>query len=145
MTLKLTFPIVPQAVQSFRVANIGGFIRKYQPEKNLSYKGCLKFLTTTQLPDGFKPYSMPVGVIARYIFPPLKSMPKKLLKRIHDGELIYKPTKPDLSDNLNKATFDALTGVVWLDDSQIVYLYAVKRYGMSGAIELEISEVSNVV
>jgi crossover junction endodeoxyribonuclease RusA len=38
------------------------------------------------------------------------------------------PTKkPDL-DKLVRATFDSLTGVVWEDDSQVVWLSAIKRY-----------------
>ena len=35
--------------------------------------------------------------------------------------------KPDL-DKLTRAVLDALTGVVWHDDAQVVRLVAVKRY-----------------
>jgi Holliday junction resolvase RusA-like endonuclease len=39
---------------------------------------------------------------------------------------------PDL-DKLVRAAGDALTGIVWVDDSQIVNLHAWKRYGKPGA------------
>ena len=35
--------------------------------------------------------------------------------------------KPDI-DNYAKATFDALTGVLWHDDSKIVKMVSEKRY-----------------
>ncbi len=58
---------------------------------------------------------------------------------IHIGFFIAKPTstakrvtrpckKPDL-DKLCRAVFDALTGVVWHDDSQVVSLHAIKHFG----------------
>jgi Holliday junction resolvase RusA-like endonuclease len=42
-------------------------------------------------------------------------------------------TKPDLS-KLQRSTEDALTGIVFVDDSQIVSMSIKKRYGEPGAI-----------
>lgn len=42
-------------------------------------------------------------------------------------------TRPDL-DKLVRSTFDALTGVLWGDDSQVVYLTAQKTYVDSGEL-----------
>ncbi len=45
-----------------------------------------------------------------------------------------KPTsKPD-SDNIQKAIFDALNKVVWIDDAQIVHAEVIKRYSSSPAL-----------
>ena len=64
---------------------------------------------------------------------------------IHIGFFIAKPTstakrvtrpckKPDL-DKLCRAVFDALTGVVWHDDSQVVSLHATKHFAQTGCPE----------
>lgn len=42
---------------------------------------------------------------------------------------------PDL-DNLFKAAQDALTGVVWYDDKQVVEVYGTKNYAMAPSLEL---------
>lgn len=53
-----------------------------------------------------------------FILPRPKSLPKK--PRWHT-------TKPDL-DKLARAVLDALTGLAWRDDSQVVALTCTKRY-----------------
>lgn len=42
--------------------------------------------------------------------------------------IVYKHTKPDLHDNLNKALFDALEGIVWERDQNIVAMDNVRKY-----------------
>lgn len=49
----------------------------------------------------------------------------------------FPTTKPDVL-KLARSTEDALTGVVWLDDSGTVDLTAVKRYGDRPGVEIEI-------
>lgn len=45
----------------------------------------------------------------------------------------YKTTKPDI-DKLTRAVLDALTGVAFVDDSQVAELVAVKRFGPASAV-----------
>jgi Holliday junction resolvase RusA-like endonuclease len=40
----------------------------------------------------------------------------------------YKVTKPDLQDNLNKPLFDALEGILWERDQNVVAMDDVKKY-----------------
>lgn len=145
MKLSLYFDITPMAVQSVRFANMGSFIQKYQPKKNTEYKGCIKALAMNQMPMNWIVTDKPVKILkAYYVFPTLKSMPKKLVKQIEEGAIYYKQSKPDLMDNLNKATLDALTGVIWRDDSQIVHSSdSYKIYGLRPGIELEIEVLEN--
>lgn len=49
--------------------------------------------------------------------------------------------RPDL-DNYCKAVLDALNGIFWVDDSQIVTLMSRKRYGDEPRIAVEIREVA---
>ena len=55
-----------------------------------------------------------------------------------DGELEC-ITKPDL-DNLIKACMDALNGVAWADDKQVVGLIATKGYAEQASVTIEIKE-----
>lgn len=53
-----------------------------------------------------------------------------------------KPTKkPDL-DNVIKAVLDALNGVAYKDDSQVVRIEACKEYSDSPRLEIQIKDVS---
>jgi len=63
-----------------------------------------------------------VGVQAEFYLPRPKSLGKKDKPHL---------TRPD-SDKLTRAVLDALTGVVWRDDSQVVGLVVTKAYAGVG-------------
>lgn len=69
----------------------------------------------------------PVSLSVVAVFPVPPSWPKARRLGALDGS-VHPAKKPDL-DNVVKAVKDALNGVVWLDDSQVVDLHATKRYG----------------
>lgn len=60
----------------------------------------------------------PLSVTATFMLPRPASIPKKR---------VYPAVKPDL-DKLARALMDALTGVVWRDDSRVVEMSIDKRY-----------------
>ena len=95
----------------------------YTPPTTVEYEKALKAEAESEM-NGRPPMECPVRVRLEYWFPIPKSYSKK--KR---EELIGQPhtKKPDL-DNLVK-TLDALNGVVFKDDSQIVDIRAQKMYG----------------
>lgn len=51
----------------------------------------------------------------------------------------FPTTKPDL-DKLARAVLDALKGIVWIDDSQVVELHASKDYGDPG-VDIQIRQM----
>lgn len=51
---------------------------------------------------------------------------------------IYPTTRPDVT-KLVRAVEDALTGVVWRDDAQVVSQAAAKHYGEPARVEVEVS------
>lgn len=61
--------------------------------------------------------------------------PKSAPKRVQ-----HPTTRPDL-DNLLKAIKDALRGVVYRDDSQIVALTATKKYGQAPGVAIRVAHV----
>ena len=75
----------------------------------------------------------------------MRSIPKGFSKKKKDAaimEEIRPVTKPDLS-NYMKSVEDALNGIIWQDDNQIVgYLEGTgKYYGMEPRIEITVKEI----
>ncbi len=86
------------------------------------------------LGEGYAPTRAGVVVNARFIF----TRPKSHLRK--SGE--PRPsaprtpaTRPDL-DKLVRAVLDALTGVAFVDDGQVVAINADKEYGNAAGVEL---------
>ena len=102
--------------------------RTYQPKKIIDYKKQVQEAVQGQLPDGFSciQADTPIHITRlHYVFEYPKAFSKK--KRAED-RMHFKHTKPDLHDNLNKALFDALEGVVWERDQNVVAMDDVKKY-----------------
>ena len=55
---------------------------------------------------------------------------------------IYPTKKPD-ADNIAKIVLDALNGVAYTDDTQVINLSVQKRYGEVPEVKVEITEVNN--
>ncbi len=136
MKINLYFEGVPMAIQSVRFSKSG---IAYQPKKNKNWKNYIRLSAISQLPNGFITLTCPIIINkAEFVFPAPKSFNKKQREIINSGGLIPKATRPDLTDNLFKGLIDALTGVVYNDDSQIYEIkYAAKYYGKNPKIELD--------
>jgi len=131
--VRLCFPGRPHAVQSVRFARTPFGMRKYQPTEVLQWKSTVRLDAARQLGTAFRPFSgVPLRLDVEYLFSPPKSLPKRDFAAIQQGRVFFKTTRPDLADNLNKGLMDALTGIVWADDSIIVEVHARKVY-TSGA------------
>ena len=72
-----------------------------------------------------EPWEGPVGIELHFGLPKPKSAPKR--KRV------WPDKRPDL-DKLTRAVLDALTYVVFADDSQVVDIRASKDYGAPGVV-----------
>lgn len=59
------------------------------------------------------------------------------------GNLILHPKKPD-SDNVIKQICDALNGVVWVDDGQVVFAHAIKTRGREPLVNVWVWETSKL-
>lgn len=68
---------------------------------------------------GLKPTLYPVRLFVHFYF--------ERPQRHRQKGLVHMPTRPDL-DKLTRAVFDALTGVAYRDDSQVVEAHVFKRY-----------------
>ncbi len=89
---------------------------------------------------GRAPLDGPVHLTYAAILPIPTSWSKKKRELAAAGGVL--PTgRPD-TENLVKTAMDAMNGVVYLDDSQVVSLVAQKRYGHPAGVELEVAEVA---
>lgn len=137
MIVKFTVPGEPVGKGRPRVVRNGGFSRTYTPEKTASYENLVKLEFQRQggrmLKDG------PVGmrIVAWY------GIPRSASKRKQEamvGGLIWPTKKPDC-DNVAKIVADALNGLAYRDDSQVVMLHVEKRFGEEPRVDVEIREV----
>ena len=122
-------PGTPLAHQSVRFTKTG---RRYQPKKvtdaQLHIKMCAWEVINNLNLEHALPTTNPIRVKKiefRYRLP--KRTKKTVQRTVLDQGYIFKTTRPDLQDNLMKGFFDALTGIVYKDDSQIIEVCASRK------------------
>jgi Holliday junction resolvase RusA-like endonuclease len=116
----------PQGKGRARSSNAGGFVRHYTPEKTRSYEGIIRTMAYAEM-AGREPTDQPVELLVTAIFDVPKSF-SKAKRAMALGNAIKPAKKPDL-DNIAKAITDAMNGVVFKDDAQIVICTLAKIYG----------------
>ena len=107
----------------------------FTPETTRKYEAELKACAKVAM-GKTPPLEGPLSIDVRVVLAPAKSWSKGKAMDALDGR-IFPTKKPDL-DNYVKTAMDALNGVVYLDDSQIVALSAKKVYGESPSMSMEI-------
>lgn len=100
--------------------------RSYTPQKTVLYENLIKtcFLAKENKETYFNKEPVEMYITACYSIP--KSTTKKDRERIKNKELF--PTKKPDADNIAKVVCDALNGVAYHDDTQIVKLEIRKVY-----------------
>ena len=119
---------VPQGRPKF--ASFGGHVHAYDPAKSKNYKQLVRFWVTQYLKklEGFTPYENALCVDLTFYMGIPSSWSKQ--KRIQASQGQIRPTSKKLGDldNMVKCVTDAISGLVYVDDSQIVNLGASKYY-----------------
>ena len=135
MNVRIYIPGEPKSVQSVRFTRQGF---RYQPKEVREWKAYVSMMASTCLPQGFVPYQGGVTIIkAIFAFALPKSAKKGIRKMVAEGLWVPKTSRPDLMDNLFKGVMDALTGIVWIDDSQICHAGEVRKiYTLEPHIEI---------
>jgi Holliday junction resolvase RusA-like endonuclease len=115
-----------------RFTTINGHAKAYDPAKSRDYKQYVRLVASQHKPD--KPLE---GALALQVNI-YRSIPKSFSKKKHtqaeNGE-IRPTTKPDV-DNFLKVIKDALKGIVWKDDSQVVSAMVNKWYSEQPRVEV---------
>lgn len=133
MTYELIIPGEPTAKQ--RPKHGKGYT--YTPEKTVNYENLVKVLFAEKygqaevLTEGLK-----VEIIAYFGIP--KSTSKIKANAMRWGNI--NPTKKPDTDNIAKIVLDALNGIAFKDDSQVVELRVVKLYSDVPRVKIEIKQ-----
>jgi len=122
-----------------RATTANGHVRMYDPTKSRDYKQYVKLAAMQHKPKEIMQGALLVRIDVYKQIP--KSMSKKKEALALAGE-IRPITKPDV-DNYAKGIKDALKGVIWRDDSQVVDLAVSKWYG-TPRIEITTIEIGRV-
>jgi len=130
--LTLFIPGIPKPKQSVRsrIVQSGGrpYTQHYQTKAVKDEERSIKMIIREQLPEGFTCHAGPVIVAElRFQFPPTASLPKKVRDKLAIGYDYPKTTKPDLTDNLQKGLFDAMEGLVFVNDSRIFEVFRCQK------------------
>lgn len=124
-----------------KFARRGNFVTAYTPEKTASYENLVKIKAEQAMKDrGVIKGAVCVEIRLHVNMPQSWSKKKQALAVAHQ---IYPTSKPD-TDNVIKGIFDALNGIVWFDDKQVVDLYVAKRYSETPRAIVNIRELDMV-
>ena len=120
-----------------KFSSAGGFVRAYDPKKSRDAKSYIRMQAAEAM--GMDPlFTGPVAIeITAFRATPKSTSGRKAREMI--GGFIIPTTKPDMSNYL-KLVEDALNGIIWRDDSQIVDSLVRKRYGLTPGYEIIVRE-----
>lgn len=127
--MKYTFCIPGECRGKMRpkASSFGGHAKVYTPAKQVEYENWVRLCFKNAFPD-FSP--IPAGTPVKADISVLLAIPqsfsKKRRKEALDGDLTPL-RKPDI-DNAAKSILDALNGIAFHDDAQVVQLWAKKLY-----------------
>ena len=137
-TIRFTVPGQPVGKGRPQAFRMGKGVRMFTPEKTVSYES----LVATAAHGAMRGHPPVEGAVAVdldiRLMVPMSWSAKKRAQAL-DGQI--HPTKKPDADNVTKAIFDAMNGVVWGDDVQVVQLSLRKRYGATPGVTVAVRGV----
>ena len=128
----------PQGKARPRAVRQSGIMHIYTPQKTKDYEREIAMAYRTQCTGMFSG-AVEIEIHAYYEIPKSASR-KRVLDMVSDRE---RPTKKPDGDNIAKAVCDALNGVAYKDDSQVVDLTVRKYYSKFPHVQVFISEAKD--
>lgn len=121
MTSHINIPGKVVGKQRPKFSRQGNFVKTYTPEKTVNYENWVKMCWMNSGQEKMQGNIIAV-IVARFMIP--QSFSKKKRNELNEKPC---PKKPDC-DNIAKSILDALNGIAYDDDSQIVELSVSKVY-----------------
>jgi len=123
-----------------KFSTFNGHAVAYTPKKTVSYENLVKLSYQQQCSNEI-PFEKGVPLFAEITA--YFSIPKSASKKKTADMVMHKirPTKKPDTDNIAKAVLDALNGIAYYDDSQIVALMVRKLYNEYPKVIVSIEEV----
>jgi Holliday junction resolvase RusA-like endonuclease len=139
MSFMVTFKVDadPVGKQRARYAKRGNFVQTYTPDKTRNYESLIKEAAIEAMGSS-EPLETPVTLYLYIRAPIPKSLPKKRMEACLNG--LEKPIKKPDASNVLKSVEDAMNGVVYKDDSQIVNIHVSKVYSSVSGVDVCIKE-----
>lgn len=124
-----------------KFSTVNGYAAAYTPHKTAAYENLVR-LSFRQQCGSVKPYDKSFSLSAHIVafFPIPKNTSKKRTQSMLEG--LERPTKKPDNDNIAKAVLDALNGIAYHDDAQIVSLSVDKFYSDEPKTVVRIGVVS---
>jgi len=126
MIINFTIPGPPVGKARARTVTNHGKTHSFTPDRTVLYENLVKLCFQEKRPNGWQPHEGPVELHVSAYFQIPKSTSKKDRERMLTGEI--RPTKKPDGSNIEKVIEDALNGIAYIDDSQIVDEHAHKLY-----------------
>lgn len=135
--LIIKIPELAVGKQRPKFSSRNNYVVAYTPSKTKKYENTLRSYMTNvmQVRDIYKK-AIDVEINIEIIPPKTKINTKKSKELFLMGEL-YPTVKPDI-DNYAKAILDAMNGIVFRDDAQIINLNITKRYSQTNNIIVKV-------
>ncbi|HGN2142524.1 TPA: RusA family crossover junction endodeoxyribonuclease, partial [Pseudomonas aeruginosa] len=135
MIIKFSVDGAPRGKGRPRAARTGAGVRMYTPKQTEDYERSIAMAAQKAL-AGRPLIAGPVLIELRMFHPIPRSWSKKRQAMALIGEVM--PTVKCDADNCLKAVCDALNGVAWKDDTQVVNVMLAKRYAEVPRVEVKI-------
>lgn len=110
----------------------------YTPKETQVYETQVKASFLLKYPH-HKVLDVPVAVYIDAYFEPAKATAKRVREQMYVGKI--RPVKKPDADNIIKAICDALNGIAYVDDAQVVCVSCRKLYSDKARCEVTIREM----
>jgi Holliday junction resolvase RusA-like endonuclease len=120
-----------------RFSRVGSFTKVYTDKQTLGYEAKIAHFAKQAMGTS-EPLKTPVSVFLYVRLPIPQSYPKKRREACLNGsELPCK--KPDI-DNIAKTYLDAMNGVIFVDDTQVIDLHVKKLYSAVAGVDVMVMQ-----
>ena len=121
-----------------RFGRFGKFTRVYTDKQTQDYEALIKFFAA-QAMGSTDLLETPVSVFLYVRLPIPQSYPKKRREACLSGA--ERPCKKPDIDNIAKTYLDAMNGVIFVDDTQVIDLHVKKLYSEKAGVDVMVMEV----
>lgn len=139
MTFMVVFTVegIPQGKGRPRFRRTPNFVQTYTDAKTKSYENAIRAGAGVAMGSS-SPLESPVSVDLYIRVPCPSSFSKRRQNECFEGR--ERPTKKPDIDNIIKAYLDAMNGVIYIDDTQVVRVSAKKVYSMVAGVDVCVRE-----
>lgn len=129
----------PQGKGRPRFVSCGKYNRAVTPDQTVIYENLIKAEYTIK--NGHRRFEkdIPLMICIKAYYKIPKSASKKKTEQMLSGD-VFPIKKPDF-DNVGKVIADALNGIAYYDDAQIVEAVVSKRYSDRPRVEVQIMQL----